>query len=176
MVETNSVKCPVPSRIMDAAINETMRHFIREDGKMYCTDNWGEAERDYCRSLLPREFWTYDTDFIGRWAISRRKSPSSEVIAVNGGKTKPKKPKHTEEYERYLDSEEWKRFRKVVLVFWNNQCSLCNSMEKLDVHHRTYKRVPHCERLQDCLPLCRACHTRVHASLECDEHYVTRDY
>ena len=48
-------------------------------------------------------------------------------------------------------------------------CAVCGepwTLRRGDLHHRNYDRLGH-ERFDDLIPLCRACHERVHRILEC---------
>jgi phage terminase large subunit GpA-like protein len=63
----------------------------------------------------------------------------------------------SDEYIAYLHSEEWKRYKKAFIGYWQGRCALCNSEEPLEVHHRTYERIGF-ERYNDCIALCPSCH------------------
>ena len=60
-------------------------------------------------------------------------------------------------YQAYLKSEHWQSKRKTVVQI----CSVCGADIKLDVHHKSYKRLGN-ERKRDLTALCRTCHTNVH--------------
>jgi hypothetical protein len=64
-------------------------------------------------------------------------------------------------YTEYLNSKHWadvkRRYRESSLP---QNCMACDST-KVQYHHRTYQRVG-CELLTDIMPLCDACHKRVH--------------
>ena len=62
------------------------------------------------------------------------------------------------EYTDYLKSEHWRTIRRLVKERDGYACVICNSTEHLEVHHRTYDRVPYCERLSDLCTLCSKCH------------------
>ena len=64
-------------------------------------------------------------------------------------------------YNEYLKTQHWQRRRISALKKANNSCQICNSNERLDVHHRTYERRG-CERPTDLTVLCRQCHTLFH--------------
>lgn len=64
------------------------------------------------------------------------------------------------DYESYLQSPAWFRFREKVLSFWDHRCCICCSPHSIGVHHRTYVRLGH-ERLNDCVALCKRCHKMV---------------
>ena len=67
-------------------------------------------------------------------------------------------------YEEYLLTEHWKMARDSVLLFWDNRCMICNSEEKIHVHHRTYVRLGD-EQMNDLVPLCEECHSLFHDKL-----------
>ena len=63
-------------------------------------------------------------------------------------------------YTEYLNSEEWKRKRELRIQTDGKVCSICGSSNVLQVHHMTYKNIPH-ENNSDLITLCRACHTQI---------------
>lgn len=63
----------------------------------------------------------------------------------------------TPQYQQYIQSKEWKQRRLQALERDDNHCRVCNSGLKLDVHHRTYKRLGD-ELSNDLTTLCEACH------------------
>lgn len=66
-----------------------------------------------------------------------------------------------DKYYEYLNSLEWFEKKSLKLEEVGYRCQLCNSPFNLDVHHRTYVRVPN-EPLTDLTVLCRGCHSRFH--------------
>jgi len=64
-------------------------------------------------------------------------------------------------YHTYLQSEEWKARRILVLSRDNNLCQLCRTEPALDVHHLKYDNL-YDEPLEDLQALCRACHVNLH--------------
>jgi len=65
-------------------------------------------------------------------------------------------------YRAYLKTKHWKNLRlryKRSKLPW--KCYVCGSTERLQLHHRSYRRVGR-ERLQDLIPMCRACHSEIH--------------
>jgi 5-methylcytosine-specific restriction endonuclease McrA len=76
-----------------------------------------------------------------------------------------RQPDRRIEYGTYILSPEWKRKRQWALEFWGNRCSLCNSPENLQVHHRTYERLGD-EAITDLIVLCDGCHKRHHGIIE----------
>ncbi len=65
------------------------------------------------------------------------------------------------DYQAYLKSDEWKQTREEALEWACHRCQLCNSPDRLHVHHRTYERIG-CEDLADLTVLCSGCHDRHH--------------
>jgi hypothetical protein len=66
-------------------------------------------------------------------------------------------------YTLYLDSDAWKARRSYMVRRAGHRCQVCNSRERLEVHHRTYDRLGH-ERIDDLTVLCHECHGDFHAS------------
>jgi hypothetical protein len=64
-------------------------------------------------------------------------------------------------YTDYLRSPEWRERRLVHLQAVNGRCQLCNSPDRLEVHHRTYERLGY-EEFADLLVLCHVCHETFH--------------
>ena len=65
------------------------------------------------------------------------------------------------DYKKYLRSDYWKKIKNQVLERDNNRCRLCNSKEKLHVHHRTYDNLGN-EKLEELITLCKKCHYITH--------------
>lgn len=63
-----------------------------------------------------------------------------------------------EHYADYLQSDHWQRIRARALRAADHRCQVCNSGGPLEVHHRTYDRVPYRERPEDLTVLCATCH------------------
>lgn len=64
-------------------------------------------------------------------------------------------------YEEYLKTPEWRARRQKALRFAGFRCQVCNSPDRLEVHHRTYERRGH-ELLGDLTTLCNDCHMIFH--------------
>ena len=65
------------------------------------------------------------------------------------------------DYSTYLQSAEWRKKRKQILIFWGHKCALCSSKTGVEVHHNNYTRLGH-ELMSDLIPLCETCHERHH--------------
>lgn len=64
---------------------------------------------------------------------------------------------HSDEYQVYMQSDEWQERRELALAKAGYCCERCGYDGPLDVHHLTYERLGH-EMPQDLEALCRACH------------------
>ncbi len=64
-------------------------------------------------------------------------------------------------YLDYIASDIWKAIAGEARENANNKCQLCNSPEKLRVHHRTYERLGK-ELQEDLITLCSDCHEKFH--------------
>lgn len=64
-------------------------------------------------------------------------------------------------YKDYLKTVHWKAMKDKALARAKHRCQVCNSSEKLNVHHRTYDRLGE-EKLSDLTVLCRVCHSKFH--------------
>lgn len=68
-------------------------------------------------------------------------------------------------YEKYLESEEWKRKALAAKQRANFQCALgTRHRGPFEVHHRTYERIGR-EAPGDLIVLCQDCHVRHHGFL-----------
>lgn len=65
------------------------------------------------------------------------------------------------DYEIYMSSAAWFRTRKKKLQISGRWCNRCGSKDRLEVHHRNYKRLG-AERMSDLEVLCRDCHDIEH--------------
>lgn len=68
------------------------------------------------------------------------------------------------DYKAYLQGEHWKLMRRLRREVDNEQCAVCGSSDKLNVHHKTYERIG-AERLGDLITLCHQCHGKYHDKL-----------
>ena len=64
----------------------------------------------------------------------------------------------------YLQSEEWKRLRSIVMDT-KPVCQLCRQEQAFDVHHCNYRHLVDV-LVSDLIPLCRRCHNLVHAAID----------
>ena len=64
-------------------------------------------------------------------------------------------------YSEYLKSDHWKETRLTILDRDGERCVICNSKDRLEVHHRTYERLGE-ELPDDLCTLCHDCHDTFH--------------
>lgn len=64
-------------------------------------------------------------------------------------------------YLEYLNSDQWKERRKLVLERDNNTCQLCKKETEIDIHHLHYDNLFN-ELLDGLQALCRDCHAKLH--------------
>ncbi len=72
------------------------------------------------------------------------------------------RPEHTHEYETYLRSPRWKKFRHEIIEYRAFRCQDCltlGSFYTLQVHHLNYERLGK-ELPSDVLVLCSTCHEK----------------
>lgn len=68
------------------------------------------------------------------------------------------------DYFLYLKSPEWAQKREAAIERAGSRCQVCNSPDRLNVHHRTYERIG-CEIAGDLTALCEECHQLFHDKL-----------
>ncbi|WP_354005557.1 HNH endonuclease [Paenibacillus polymyxa] len=69
-------------------------------------------------------------------------------------------------YKDYLGGRHWQNVRKRFAESkFKNECNVCKSKNKLNLHHKSYKRVGK-ERLNDLVYLCESCHNKAHELLK----------
>lgn len=64
-----------------------------------------------------------------------------------------------ENYEKYLQSEEWRQLRKYVIERDGGKCWICGGTDNLCVHHLWY---PEEDTPENLVTLCRRCHSDLH--------------
>lgn len=73
-------------------------------------------------------------------------------------------------YQDYVRSKWWRQLTN-SLRSRGVRCFGCNTRKRLQFHHTSYQRL-YDERANDVIPLCRACHERLHTSLK--ERYPSK--
>jgi len=81
--------------------------------------------------------------------------------------------KLNKKYEQYISSKAWQIKRKEALNKAEDRCQVCNSDDKLEVHHRRYDNFGH-EKEGDLIVLCHECHGLFHeekiAKIHIEQH------
>lgn len=65
------------------------------------------------------------------------------------------------EYLEYLKSAEWAQTKIDLFLSRGKKCELCESTNKIAVHHRTYDNIFN-EEPSDLIILCGHCHFKIH--------------
>lgn len=65
------------------------------------------------------------------------------------------------DYQKYLQSAEWKELRRQVILRAKGTCERCKEWPVVNVHHLTYERLGK-ELLEDLLGVCTKCHREFH--------------
>ena len=60
-------------------------------------------------------------------------------------------------YHAYLRTPQWQARRQAALKRADYRCQICNSSDRLEVHHRTYDNIGN-ELPGDLTVLCHSCH------------------
>lgn len=67
----------------------------------------------------------------------------------------------TSQYQKYLNSSEWKSKRIKVLSRAEFRCEKCRKKRATQTHHKTYRHIFN-EPLSDLLAVCAPCHRKIH--------------
>jgi uncharacterized protein YlaI len=79
-------------------------------------------------------------------------------------------------YDQYLKTPEWRAKREEALERDGYRCRLCDSDERLHVHHRTYARRGN-EDIEDLTTLCEECHERFHEkTVQTEQKYQRKEF
>jgi hypothetical protein len=86
---------------------------------------------------------------------------------------KPKTQK--EDYDEYINSDEWKEKREAIFELKGKRCSICGtSFGIIDCHHLNYDHFKHEEENEydDVIPLCRDCHAELHNFMKENDNVI----
>lgn len=76
-------------------------------------------------------------------------------------------------YEQYIASDKWRQKRLEILERDRNECQTCLCTERLEVHHKTYKRLGN-ELSEDLIILCHWCHEAITNSIR-ERRYAKKE-
>lgn len=78
-------------------------------------------------------------------------------------------------YEKYLESEKWKKTRIRIAQQRNYTCEICSKVVygRFNIHHRTYAHLGN-ELDDELMFLCENCHTELHIALRAKENNKTK--
>ena len=69
-----------------------------------------------------------------------------------------------QQYRKYLESDEWKEFKRNYFRSFERECSKCGKRGMaVQLHHKDYSRL-YIEKISDVEPLCEKCHGKVHGT------------
>jgi hypothetical protein len=117
--------------------------------------------RNYKRSFVNNFNLLMDADIIlrnKRYEIQAKKHKIKNILYDYSRDHFERQKKYYN--ETYLNSEEWKHKRKLMMDFYKGKCQKCNSFAT-DMHHLTYDNIFK-EKFDDLIPLCRNCHQKEH--------------
>ncbi len=102
----------------------------------------------------------------------RRELREKEILLKEQAEQQELELLKTMPYKDYLQTDHWKKTRKKALYKADYKCQLCNSKEKLNVHHKTYENRG-CEKSEDLIVLCEECHGKFHGKIKVDNQSFT---
>ena len=133
---------------------------VESIGAWYCRNcEYQDGDRDLIGNLM---------DFVPIFDSNYRKNrviemPNKGEYEYEYVEEKPKSWK--EEYNEYINSDEWKAKREEIFNLKGRRCTICGtSFGLIDCHHLNYDYFKHEEdnNYNDVIPLCRDCHTELH--------------
>lgn len=91
----------------------------------------------------------------------RRRRARAKVAYLAKKKGKQRRLNQKVNYHDYINSAAWKKKRQLALKIHGDKCKICGTGRRLQVHHKTYKRLGR-ERISDLQILCFDCHAMEH--------------
>ena len=74
---------------------------------------------------------------------------------VSRGNQKQRIFHDNEDYQKYLQTDTWRRLRQEALEHYGNSCVLCGASKNLNVYHRRYPKELGGESVKDLTVLCK---------------------
>jgi len=122
-----------------------------------CGKNWGGVKKIRVSEKDKKNAVEFDEELQIKYWNDRR----DEFKKLKAEEREHSKKHWFEWYEKYLNSEEWKKKRSLVLQRDSDQCQGCLLDVATEVHHLSYKNVGH-ELLFELVSLCSDCHHSFH--------------
>lgn len=96
---------------------------------------------------------------------------------ILGKKTKFTTKGYKQEYLEYLDSVDWEKKRQRTFMFKGEECEICGSKKKLNIHHGTYENFKN-EKDEDLFVFCNDCHKSYHEYIKGQKttNELTKEY
>jgi len=108
----------------------------------------------------------HDIELLNRVTLDRANA-IAEIWLRHYWRQKERDSKWWKNYKQYLQTDQWKRKRELVLDRANQLCEGCRERPATEVHHLTYDRVFD-EFLYDLVAMCDVCHAKCHPESEQD--------
>lgn len=143
-------KCEVRSRVIRGGSTQFVLQCLK-CGKTKGNAISRAAAISQNAGVAPRSF---DQCLYDDWEAKRASSAENIRMMFD-------KRKFFSDYDEYLQSEEWKKKRLLVIRRANGVCEGCGLRPPNEVHHLTYKNVGH-EFLFQLVALCHQCHKEIH--------------
>ena len=80
------------------------------------------------------------------------------------------------DYQKYLQSDHWKKKRRAAIKFYGGTCCICGREDDLNVHHRNYDNLNNEHIAHDLIVLCHDCHSCFHGKYPDQKEFSIIDY
>lgn len=110
---------------------------------------------------------------VVKYALDQQAKGKSGTIKTKESKKKNNQKETTSKravghtspfYKEYIMSDAWKAKRREAIKHYGQNCNQCKTflpINKIQVHHVTYKRLGK-ELLEDLMIVCKSCHEKIH--------------
>ena len=138
---------------------EVRRMTMRDGRAVYsrqclrCGQNTGAVRQATLSGVEKLKMQPFDEDLRRSWQERWREAFAANEAAKNQA--------WWDRYNAYLETPEWKRRRRAVLLRDEGMCQGCRIRQATQVHHLTYERVGE-EMLFDLVSICDQCHETLH--------------
>lgn len=164
----------------DAELTEAYRKFKADNPKIgrdtiSSNEGWGDKFRHY----LPDSLRTLSLMFIGGRLQSLEKAGKFREFTSGTAAASEADHEHSgalqlgSTRDEAKDSYRWTNdplykstVRKQALERDCNTCQFCGRVDRLQVHHRSYKRCRTPQEINDVITLCQFCHSSLHKAWE----------
>ena len=115
------------------------------------------AEIEKLEQLIRKVKYSYNNRYTQHSPSSQKEKPSNdnELYKSFGDVRK------FHDYNRYINSDEWKVKSSMRKSLDGNRCRNCGSKHGLEVHHKTYSGLGNEDVKDDLVTLCSDCHKKI---------------